>query len=99
MFVTECKAQFRGHQIVARNSWGLTFSLKGMTGESRLYIDGELVDTNVEMVAMSNTPIMRGRIVDHQNNAHVVEVYARSGLIRVMLRIHIDGEKIAGEDF
>jgi hypothetical protein len=42
---------------------------------------------------------MRGRIVDQQNNAHVVEVYARSGLMRVMLRIHIDGKKVAGEDF
>ena len=52
MFVTECRAEFLGHQIVARNSWGLTFSLKGMTGENRLYIDGELVDNNTEMVAL-----------------------------------------------
>jgi hypothetical protein len=99
MFVTECRAEFLGHQIVARNSWGLTFSLKGMTGENRLYIDGEIVDTNKEMIALASTPIMRGRIVDQQNNVHVVEVYARSGLIRVMLRIHIDGKKVAGEDF
>jgi hypothetical protein len=34
MFVTECRAEFLGHQIVVRNSWGLTFSLKGMTGEN-----------------------------------------------------------------
>jgi hypothetical protein len=99
MFVTECRAGFLGHQIVARNSWGVTFSLKGMTGENRLYIDGEVVDTNTELIAISNTPIMRGRIVDQQNNPHVVEVYARSGLTRVKLRIHIDGKKVAGEDF
>jgi len=36
---------------------------------------------------------MRGRIVDQQNNAHVVEVYARSGLTRVTLRIHIDAQE------
>jgi len=56
MFVTECRAEFLGHQIVARDSWGLTFSLKGMTGENRLYIDGELVDNNTEMVALASTP-------------------------------------------
>jgi hypothetical protein len=70
-----------------------------VTGENRLYIDGEVVDTNTESFAFSKAPIMRGRIVDQQNNPHVVEVYARSGLIRVKLRIHIDGKKVAGEDF
>ena len=99
MIVTECKAEFLGHQIVARNSWGLALSLKALSGENRLYIDGEVVDSNTELIAISNAPIMRGRIVDQQNNPHVVEVYARSGWIRVKLRIHIDGKKVAGEDF
>jgi hypothetical protein len=99
MFVTECKAEFLGHRIVARNSWGPALSFKSMTGENRLYIDGKVVDTNKEAVAISNAPIMRGRIVDQQNNPHVVEVYARSGWIQIKLRIHIDGKKVAGEDF
>jgi len=87
-----------GHQIVARNSWGPTFSFKAMTGENRLYIDGKVVDTNSEVIALSETPIMRGSIVEN-NKTHIVEVYGRSGLFRVKLRIHIDGEKVSGEDF
>ena len=98
MFVTECKSEFLGHQIVARNSWGLTFSLKGLTGDNRLYIDGKVVDTNTETFALSNTPIMRGAIQEG-DKTHIIEVFARSGLLRVKLRMHIDGLKVAGEDF
>jgi hypothetical protein len=42
---------------------------------------------------------MRGSIVDEANNAHIVEVFARSGWTRVKLRIAIDGQKVASEDF
>jgi hypothetical protein len=99
MFVTECKTEFLGHQIVAHNSWGPTFSMKSVTGENRLYIDGKVVDTNKDVLAFSNAPIMRGCVTDDNGKIHVVEVFARSGLVRVKLRIHIDGEKVAGEDF
>jgi len=98
MFVTECTTEFLGHQIAARNSWGPSFSFKMLTGENRLYIDGKVVDTNVDVVALSPTPIMRGAI-DEGGKVHIVEVYARSGMFRVKLRIHIDGKKVAGEDF
>jgi hypothetical protein len=97
--VTECKAEFLGHQIVARNDWGPTFSLKAITGENRLYIDGKVVDTNTDLVALSKAPIMRGSVTGDDGNAHVVEVFARSGWTRVKLRIEIDGKKVVGEDF
>jgi hypothetical protein len=99
MFVTECKTEFLGHQIVAHNSWGPTFSMKSFTGENRLYIDGKVVDTNKDVLALSDTPIMRGGVTDESGKIHVVEVFARSGLVRVKLRIHVDGQKVAGEDF
>ena len=99
MFITECKTEFLGHQIVAHNSWGPTFSMKSLTGENRLYIDGKVVDTNKDVLAFSNAPIMRGSVTDDAGTIHVVEVFARSGLVRVKLRIHIDGEKVGGEDF
>jgi hypothetical protein len=99
MFVTECKAQFLGHQIVAHNSWGPTFSLKGVTGANRLYIDRKVVDTNTDVLALSSAPIMRGSVSDEANNVHIVEVFARSSWARVKLRIEIDGKKVAGEDF
>ena len=98
MFVTECAAGFLGHQIAARNSWGPAFSFKMLTGENRLYIDGKVVDTNTDVFALSQTPIMR-EAIDEGGKIHVVEVYARSGLFRVKLRIHVDGKKLAGEDF
>ena len=59
---------------------------------------GKVADTNSETLAVSDSPIMRGQIVDG-DKVHVVEVYARSGLFRVKLRIHIDGKKVAGDDF
>lgn len=99
MFVTECKTEFLGHQIVAHNSWGPTFSLKGLTGENRLYIDGKVVDTNADTFALSSAPIMRGSITDEANKVHIVEVFARSSWTRVKLRIAIDGETVAGEEF
>ena len=99
MFTAECKTEFLGHQVVAVNSWGPTFSLKGFTGENRLYIDGKVVDTNTGAFALSNTPIMRGSITDDEGKIHIVDVYARSGWTRVKLRVHIDGQKVAGENF
>jgi len=99
MFITECKAEFLGHQVVARNSWGPAISFKALTGENRLYIDGKVADTNTDVLAFSEAPIMRGNITDENGNAHIVEAFARSGLVRVKLRIHIDGQKVAGEDF
>ena len=96
--MTECKAEFLGHQVAARNSWGPTFSFKGLSGENKLYIDGKVADTNSETLAVSDSPIMRGQILDG-DRVHVVEVYARSGLFRVKFRIHIDGKKVAGDDF
>jgi hypothetical protein len=77
---------------------GTYIFLQGLSGENRLYIDGKVADTNSETLAVSDSPIMRGQIVDGAK-VHVVEVYARSGLFRVKLRIHIDGKKVAGDDF
>jgi len=99
MFVTECKADFLGHQIVAHTSWGLTPSLKGFSVETKLYIDGKVVDTCGDSFALGNAPIMRGSITDEEDKVHVVEVYARSGWVRAKLRIDIDGKKVGGEDF
>jgi len=97
MFSTECKTDFLGHQVVAHSSWG--FSLKDIMGEHKLYVDGKVVDTCAPTFALSNTPVMRGSITDDAGKVHIIEVYARSGWTRVKLRIHIDGQKVAGEDF
>ena len=98
MFVTGCRAGFS--PVIPLSEKVKAHEFRARSGDREtLYIAGELVDNNTEMVALASTPIMRGRIVDQQNNAHVVEVSARSGLIRVMQRIHIDGKKVAGENF
>ncbi len=96
MFVTEVKAEFRGSQIAARNSWGPAISLKGFVTEARLYVDGEVVDTNSDAFSWSsNVPVLRGRL-KKGNKVHVIEVFARA-ILRIKLKICIDGEKIAGD--
>jgi hypothetical protein len=45
MFVKELKADYLGHHIAVRISWGPTASLKMIATDAKLYIDGKLVDT------------------------------------------------------
>lgn len=92
MFTKEWEANFKGHQIVATNSWG-NF---GVGTSAKLYIDGECVDTNTDSFAFSaKRPLLRGCLVNDGRH-HVVEVFAKSGLFRIPARICIDGQTVAG---
>jgi hypothetical protein len=96
MFVKELKAEYRGHHIAVRNSWGPTMSLKVVNTEAKLYIDGEIADTNSEAFSWtSNAAILRGSI-EVEGRAHVVEVYARAW-VRTRMKICVNGRKIAGD--
>ena len=96
MFVKELKADYLGHHIAVKSSWKPDLSLKALTSDVKLYIDGEIADTGLEFFgASSKAPFLRGSIID-QSHRHVVEVYARS-MWRTKLKICVDGTKIAGD--
>lgn len=96
MLVKELKAEYLGHQIAVRNSWEPSLSLKALTSDVKLYIDGEIVDTNLEILGIRNkAALLRGMITD-QSQRHVVEVYAHS-MWRTKLKICVDGTKVAGD--
>ena len=96
MLVKELKAEYLGHQIAVTNSWEPGLSLKALTSDVKLYIDGEIADTNMEILGISNkAALLRGVITD-QSQRHVVEVYARS-IWRTKLKICVDGTKVAGD--
>jgi hypothetical protein len=96
MFVTELKADYLGHHIAVRNSWEAGLSLKALTSDMKLYIDGEIADTNLEFLGIgSKAALLRGAITD-EGQRHVVEVYGRA-IWRTKLKICVDGTKIAGE--
>ena len=92
MFTKEWEADFKGHRIVATNSWGRF----GFSTSAKLYIDGECVDTNTDSFALSaKRSLLRGRLVLDGRN-HVVEVFAKSGLLRILAKICVDGQMVAG---
>lgn len=96
MFVKELKADYLGHHIAVRNSWEAGLSLKALTSDMKLYIDGEIADTNLEFFGISSkSALLRGAITD-QGHPHLVEVYGRWRW-RTKLKICVDGTKIAGD--
>ena len=96
LFVKELKADYLGHQIAVRSSWGPSLSLKALSSDMKLYIDGEIADTNLEFFGISSkAALLRGAVTD-QGQRHLVEVYGR-WIWRTKMMICVDGTKIAGD--
>jgi hypothetical protein len=96
MFVKELKADYLGHQIAVRDSWEPSLSLKALTSDMKLYIDGEIADTNLEFFGISNKAVLLRGAISDQGHWHLVEVYGR-WIWRTKLKICVDGTKIAGD--
>ena len=86
----EYKGIFEGHQIAVRLS----------SKELKLYIDGKGVDSVRPFIwPKRDVALVRGVIKSGQQ-AHVVEVHGRSTILRrPKIKISVDSEKIAGDDF
>jgi len=96
LFVKELKADYLGHRIAVRSSWVPSLSLKAFTSDMKLYIDGEIADTNLEFLGISSkNALLRGAVTD-QGQLHLVEVYGR-WIWRSKMMICVDGTKIAGD--
>jgi hypothetical protein len=85
----EFKGTFKGHQVAVRLS----------SKELKLYIDGSGVDSVPPFsFPKKNVTLVRGPI-KHGKALHLVEVYGRTGFFRPKIKICVDGQKIAGDDF
>jgi hypothetical protein len=86
---SETRGEFKGREIVV----GLTSDLVS------LYIDGRSVDSKRPLLLpQRDVAILRGPI-EVSDSHHLVEVFGQSGLLRAKIKICVDGNKIAGDDF
>lgn len=84
----ETKGTFNGHQIAVRLS----------ATELKLYVDGQIADAvKPSLMPRRDVALVRGSIKDGAR-IHVVEVYGRSSF-RPKIKICVNGEKLAGDDF
>jgi hypothetical protein len=64
-----------------------------------LFIDNNRIDSSrIYLFPDSKTALLRGNI-DSGKKLHLVNVYGKSGLFSASLKICVDGEHIAGEEF
>jgi hypothetical protein len=109
LFVREIKAEFHGRRIIVRNSWGIAAvnalmregfasARKALGDETKLYLDGKLVDSTNDLILLSSAALLRARI-EEQGKCYDVEVYARAGWLKNLIKLCIDGERIAGDNF
>ncbi|KQV88364.1 hypothetical protein [Pelomonas sp. Root1237] len=94
MFAKEWAVRYNDHSIVVRNSLSLTGST-----EAKLYIDGSKVDSTTDRFAMAGTPVLRGAIKREDGPPEEVEVYAKSGLFSVKIRICVGGKQVFSDGF
>jgi hypothetical protein len=109
LFVREIKTEYRGHQIVVRNSWGklslssflradLVAAVQQFGDETKLYVDGKVVDSTNEIIITADGALLR-TCIEESGNRFQVEVYAAAGWLKNLIKVCIDGKKVAGDDF
>ena len=95
VFKKEWRAKYLNHEIAVDNGWSMGVKFN-VSGYAKLYIDGGRVDENKDVTSSPYTPSLRGKITEG-TKIHIVEVYLKSGLFKVMAKICVDGKKIAGD--
>jgi hypothetical protein len=110
LFAKEISADYRGFRIVVQNSWaagvipallseGLAAARKAFGDETRLLIDGKLVDSTKEWILLpKSTPLLQAWLTD-DTDKYAVTVYAKATWLKNLLKLCVNGERIAGDDF
>jgi hypothetical protein len=110
LFAKEISAEYHGFHIVVQNSWaagvipallseGFTAARKALGDETRLLIDGKIVGSTKEWILLpKSTPLLQAHLND-DNNKYVVTVYAKATWFKNLLKLCVNEERIAGDDF
>jgi len=110
LFAREIGADFRGFRIVVQNNWaagvlpallseGLSAARKALGDETRLLIDGKVVESTKELILWpTGTPLLQ-TVLSDENNKYAVAVYAKATWLKNLLKLCVDGKRIAGDEF
>ena len=77
---------------------GFGAARKALGDETELYVDGKLVASTTDLILFSEQAILR-TCIDESGNKHEVEVFAKAGWLRNLIKVCIDSRKVAGDDF
>jgi len=110
LFAKEISAEYRGFHIVVQNSWatgvisalvseGLDGARKALGDETRLLIDGKVVDSTKDWILWPTTVPLLQTCLSDDTNKYIVTVHARASWLKNLVKLCVDGEKIAGDEF
>lgn len=110
LFSREINADYRGFRILVQNSWatgvipaliseGFGAARKALGDETRLLIDGKVVDLTKAWILSPKSALVLQTSLDQDKDRYVVTVYAKASLFRNLLKLCVNGERIAGDDF
>jgi hypothetical protein len=80
---------FKGHQIAVR------LSLTNL----QLYVDGVIKESAKTVFAPAKEVSLVRSAIEEDNLIHIIEVYGKSGFFRPKIKICVDDDRIAGDDF
>ncbi len=90
MFEREYVARHGKNHIVVTNSW---------FGGAKLYINGDRMDSDKSGINTGSTAMLRGTVPNEDGSRSVVEVFGRSGLFSIKIKICVDGQWVGGDEF
>lgn len=107
MQTKELRAKYRGYEIVVTNSWGNgiieAFVRDGFDGarkaigdETKLFVNGQVIATSAAFIWSSTEPILSAFI---KETGTKIEVFGRAGWLRNKLKLFVNNEKVAGDNF
>lgn len=79
------------------NEWSV--SRAGMATDARLKVDGLTIDRSPEWASDGREPIVAGAFTGEDGEPHSAAGFVRSGLLRVRLKVHVDGARTFGGAF
>lgn len=89
MPVKDLNVTYKGKKIRVENTW---FS------GAKLYIDGDCRDTTIRLIALDKERPILSASIETDTGSEIIEVFIIA-VMNVKIKIHANGEMIAGENF
>jgi hypothetical protein len=110
VFPREINAEYRGIRIAVQNSWGngivaalisegIGGARRALGDETKLLVNGQIIDSTKAWILSPRSTLLLQASIDGDNGKHTVTIYAKSALLKNLLKICVDGERIAGDEF
>ena len=112
-FRREIRTNVAGRDVVIENTWGkanlstllqvaspqggLAFLGKILRDETKIIIDGKAIETTKNVIFPWKTTILKSEI-NADGVRYLLEVHAKAGLLKNLIQLRINNEKVAGDD-